>query len=83
MYSVTVNVQCVYRYDSFVKNPKKLLFLAPTGALGVKMLSVRGSVRDIVQISTLEEFLRAKGPIERAQREGIKRGHKRGHKERA
>ncbi len=37
---------------------------------------VRACVQDIVQISTLEEVLRAKGPIERAYREGIKRGHK-------
>ena len=41
-------------------------FLAPTGAQGVKMLFVRPCVRDITQISTLEEFLRARGPIERA-----------------
>ena len=67
---------------------KTLCFLAPTGALGVKMLSVclsvrasvrpcvRASVWDNVQISTLEEVLRAKGPIERAYREGLKRGYK-------
>ena len=33
-------------------------------------------MRDIVQISTLEEFLRARGPIERAQREGLKRAYR-------
>ena len=33
------------------------LFLAPTGAQGVKM-SVRVCVRDIMLTSTLEEFLR-------------------------
>ena len=33
--------------------------------------SVRASVRDIVQISMLEEFLRDRGPIERAYREGL------------
>ena len=47
------------RYSVLTNIHIDITFLAPTGAKGVQMMSVRTSVRDIVQISTLEEFLRA------------------------
>ncbi len=49
MNKASVHFQEKYWYHAFA-------FLAPTGAQGVKMLSVRASVRDIIQINTLKEI---------------------------
>ena len=46
------------------------MFLAPTGALGVKILCVRASVRDIMLKNTLKEFL----GVLKGLTEGQKRG---------